>query len=143
MRVTTAFSRLLDLPGVWVRSVELRARSGGGHGRVAPSSPSLPEVLVLHASSREQAASRLGLAAPRSRRLAAGGSRPAAAAALPRARRARGGRPVRPRRRPVHARLREPRRVAGDEDRQDRDLPADADRLADDRADHRARRRAS
>ena len=33
MRVTTAFSRLLSLQGVWVRKVRFRARQGGGRSR--------------------------------------------------------------------------------------------------------------
>ena len=33
MRITTAFNRLLDLTGVWVRKVSLRPDQGGDHGR--------------------------------------------------------------------------------------------------------------
>src|SRR5450631_3742539 len=55
---------------------QVRTWPGARHGRVAGSAASLPEVLVLHPPSREQAASRLGLAPPRSRGLAPGGSCP-------------------------------------------------------------------
>src|SRR5450755_2992304 len=133
MRVTAAFSRLLDLPGVWVRKVRFEPDRVIVWGRVAPQEARLPEVLLLDDGARERAGSRLGLAGCRSRPLAAQGPRPAAAAALPGTRRARGGRAIRPRRRPVHARLRGCRGLADDQDRQDRGLPADADRLGDGR----------
>ncbi len=82
MRVTSAFSRLLDLPGVWVRSVSFESDRVRVSVALRRRRLHCPKVLVLHAPSREQAASRLGLAASGSGPLALGGSRPAAAAAL-------------------------------------------------------------
>src|ERR1019366_9204514 len=73
----------------------LRARSGRRGGRVASPAPSLPEVFVLHAPSREPSGSRVGLAPSRLGGVAAGGSREPEAASLPRARGARPGGPVR------------------------------------------------
>ena len=56
MRVTTAFSRLLRLPGCVVQEGSLRARSGRSRGRAAPPAAGLPRVRVLDARSEGQAA---------------------------------------------------------------------------------------
>ena len=53
MRVTSAFSRLLALPGVWVRSVRIEPDRVVVTVALRGSLPSLPEVFVLHAPSRE------------------------------------------------------------------------------------------
>ncbi len=140
MRVTSAFSRLLDLPGVWVRSVCFE-----------------PDRVVVTVALR-----RRRLHCPRCsystrhreneqhhdsvwRHLDLGVWRLEVRARLRRLRCPEHGVHVEGvpfARHGAHfTRDFEPRCVAGDQDRQDRDLPADADRLADDRADRRARRR--
>ena len=75
MRVTAAFSRLLDLPGVWVKKV--RFEPGRVVVWVALRRKRLccPKCSLLDDGARERAGSRLGLAACRSRPLAAGGPR--------------------------------------------------------------------
>ena len=140
MRVTRAFSRLLSLPGVWVRKVIFEP------GRVVVTVVlrrrrlQCPKCsyLTWHRENKQHHDSiwrhlDLGVWRLRSTPGCGGCAAPSTAS--------RRGRPVRPRWRPLHPRLREPRRLAGDEDRQDRDLPADPDRLGHDRPDHQARRR--
>ena len=141
MRVTAAFSRLLCLPGVWVQEGSLRAWRGGGRGRAQASSASVPVVRVLDGGAEGHAAGRLGLAASRPRHLAARGSLPPSTAVVPGARRADRGCPVRSARLGVHARLRVPRRVAGNAHRQDHDQADAPDRLGHGRADRQARLR--
>ena len=48
LRVCSAFSRLLGLDGVWVRSVSFQHDRVRAERGVVSSSPALPEVLVLH-----------------------------------------------------------------------------------------------
>ena len=141
MRVTTAFSRLLDLPGVWVRKVRFE-----------------PDRVVVTVALR-----RRRLHCPKCsystrhrenkqhhdsvwRHLDLGVWRLEVHARLRRLRCPEHG---------AHVEgvpfARDGARFTRDfdnlvawlatQDRQDRDLPADEDRLADDRADHRARRR--
>ncbi len=106
MRVTSALSCLLDLSGVWVRSVCLEP------DRVVVAVALRRRRLVCprcsystrHRESRQRHQSSWRPSG--SRGLAPRGLRHSAAAALPRARRACGGRPVRPRRRALHARFR-------------------------------------
>src|SRR5665213_1804823 len=61
---------------------QLRARPSRRGGRVASSSPSLPEVLLFDAASREPPASRVGLAPLGSRGVATRCPREPAATAL-------------------------------------------------------------
>ena len=139
MRVTTAFSRLLRLPGVWVRRVRFEPdRVVVCRGRVAPPAAGLPRVWVLDAVSEGQAAGGLGLAALGSRDLAARGPLPPSTAVVPGARGADRERPVRPARVGVHTRLRMPRCVAGDAHRQVDDQADAADRLGHGRASTRS-----
>ena len=141
MRVTTAFSRLLRLPGVWVRRVRFEPDRVVVRGRVAPPAAGLPRVRVLDAVSEGQAAGGLGLAALGSRDLAARGPLPPSTAVVP------GARGAEPESVPfgvrvgVHTRLRMPRCVAGDADRQVDDQADAADRLGHGRADRQARMR--
>ena len=139
MRITAAFSRLLCLPGVWVRSVRfepdrvlvtvaLRRRRlrcpqcsyATRHRESKQHHDSVWRHLDLGIWRLEVHARLRRLRCPEHGALVEG---------VPFAR--DGAR---------FTRDFESRRVAGDEGRQDRDLPACADRLAHDRADHRARR---
>jgi hypothetical protein len=54
MRLPAAFSRLLDLPAVWVRKVALRARPSRGQRRLAPPEARLPEVLLRDDGARDE-----------------------------------------------------------------------------------------
>ena len=139
VRVTTAFNRLLGLPGASVIDVGF-----GGEGVIVtrPAAPPPARVRALRADrppTRHPRSPRQALAPPGSRLDALRDRVRAAAAQMP-------GLPRRPGRagavgaagRPSHPRLRRRRRVAGAADGQDPDHQADADRLGHHRDDRRA-----
>ena len=71
MRVTAAFFRLLDLPGVWVKQVRCQPDLPGVWVALRRKRLCCPKVLLIDDGARERAGPRLGLAASGSRGLAA------------------------------------------------------------------------
>ena len=140
VRVTTAFNRMLGLPGAWVRDVAF-----GSGGVIVTVALRAEKPVCSGCGARglaDQGAPREALAASRSRRPVAASSSAGSAGCTARAAAmctstvpwARAGVVV-------HARLRGSRGVAGAADGQDAGHQADADRLADGREDPRAGRR--
>ena len=71
MRVTSAFSRLLRLPGVWVKKVRFEPERVIVEVALRPQEAPVPEVFVLDVGAQGHAAGGLGVAAPGSGRVAA------------------------------------------------------------------------
>ena len=141
VRVTTAFKRLLRLPGASVIDVSFTAEGVIVTVRLRRRRRVCAACGQTGRRLRDPRPPRQALAPPRSRRQSLRDRVRAAAAALPHLRRAAGAGAVGAPGRRAHARLRGRRRVAGPADGQDADHRAAADRLGHGRADRRARRR--
>src|SRR5579875_2229035 len=136
MRVTAAFSRLLALDGIWVRDVAFGTDVVVVTVALRRRHLVCPTCGYATPARYDTPLGRLDLAPPGPRRLAPRGPCPPVPPALSRPRGADRGSALRPGRLALHQGLRGPRRLPGDDRRQDDHRAAPSHRLGHRGSDH-------